>query len=185
MHGNYERQSANNYRGQNNRCLRYNGQRRNDYRRCYGCLMPLNSVLNSVCSDCNLVNCDYVLVNPNCSNSDSDSRPEDLGYNFSINENTHVSSHLIQQTSSCNTETHSGSKDESYLNLNLSNKGINIGFLNVQGLCSREMTKFSEIELFLTAEKNKHIHTFGMCETKLKKHKPTSAFQINGFQLPF
>ena len=39
-HGNYESQSANNYRGQNNRGLRHNGQRRNDYRRCYGCLMP-------------------------------------------------------------------------------------------------------------------------------------------------
>ena len=135
------------------------------------------SILNSVCSDCNLMNCDCVLLNPNCGNSDSDSRPEGLGYNFSINKNTHGSSHLSQQTSSCNTETYSGSKDESYLNLNLSNKGINIGFLNVQGLCPREMTKFSEIELFLTAEKNKNIHIFGMCETKLKIHKPTSTLR--------
>ena len=143
------------------------------------------SILNSVCSDCNLMNCDCVLVNSNCGNSDSDSRPEGLGLNFSVNENTHGSSHLIQQSSSCNTETHPGSKDESYLNLNLSNKDINVGFLNVQGLCSREMTKFSEIELFLAAEKNKNIRIFGMCETKLKNHKPTSAFQINGFKLPF
>ena len=85
------------------------------------------------------MNCDCVLVNPNCGNSDSDSRPESeselftgdtskdnhspegLGYNFSINENTHGSSHLIQQTSSYNTETHSESRDESYLTLNLSN----------------------------------------------------------------
>ena len=75
------------------------------------------------------MNCDCVLANPNCSNSDSDSRHEGLGYNFSINVYTHGSSHIIQQTSSCNTETHSESKDESYLNLNLSNKGINIGIM--------------------------------------------------------
>ena len=33
-------------------------------------------------------------------------------------------------------------------------------FLNVQRLCSREMTKFSEIELFLTAEKKQEYTYF-------------------------
>ena len=82
----------------------------------------------------------------------------------------------MQQTPSFNTETHSENKDESCFNLNLSNKGINIGILNVQGLCSRDMIKFSKIELLFTAERNKYVHIFGMCETKLKNHKPTSAF---------
>ena len=81
-----------------------------------------------------------------------------LPYYFSTNETAHNSSHLMQQTSSFNTETHSESKDESILNLNLSNKGINIGFLNVQGICSSDRTKFSESELFSAAETNSNIH---------------------------
>ena len=34
--------------------------------------------------------------------------------------------------------------------LKLCIKGSNIGFLNVQGLCSREMSKFAEIEVMMT-----------------------------------
>ncbi|MEW8542134.1 MAG: endonuclease/exonuclease/phosphatase family protein, partial [Candidatus Thiodiazotropha sp.] len=126
-----------------------------------------------MCLSSNGINCDSV---PEDESSDCD---------LSADDDSHRSNHLIQQASTFDTETRHESNDESYLNLNLSNKGINIGFLNVQGLCSRGMTKFSEIELLLTAETNKNIHVFGMCETKLKNHKPTNAFQINGFQLPF
>lgn len=86
---------------------------------------------------------------------------------------------------SLNAERQHDNSNESVTNLNLRKKGMNLGFLNVQGLCSRDMTKFSEIQLMLTAENNKNLHIFGMCETKLKSHKPTNVFHINGFQTPY
>lgn len=70
---------------------------------------------------------------------------------------------------------------ESLIDLNLCKKGMNIGFLNVQGLCS----KFSDIQVMLTAEKNANLHIFSMCETKLKSSKMSSSFKIQGFQDPF
>lgn len=73
----------------------------------------------------------------------------------------------------------------SMVNLNLCKKGINIGFLNVQGLRSRNMSKFSEIELMLTSEENKNLHIFSMCETKLKDTNMNDAFTINGFHSPY
>ena len=47
------------------------------------------------------------------------------------------------------------------------------------------MSIFSEINLMLTSPENKKLHVFGICETKLKKHKMSSAFKINGIQTPF
>ena len=38
---------------------------------------------------------------------------------------------------------------ESSVNLNLRKKGINIGFLNAQGICGKEMSKFSNTYLML------------------------------------
>ena len=64
-------------------------------------------------------------------------------------------------------------------------KGINIGNLNVQGICGDKMSKFSEITSLLTAPANSGLHIFGMSETKLKEHKPNDVFKIAGFQLPF
>ena len=64
-------------------------------------------------------------------------------------------------------------------------KGMNIGFLNIQGICSRDMTKFLEIDLMMTSEENKNLSILSLCETKLKDNKPTSAFHINGFYTPF
>ena len=47
------------------------------------------------------------------------------------------------------------------------------------------MSKFSDINLMLTSPENKKLHVFCLCETKLKEHKLSSAFKINGFQTPF
>ena len=47
------------------------------------------------------------------------------------------------------------------------------------------MTKFSEIELMLTADRNKSLSILSLCETKLNDNKPTSAFHINGSHTPF
>ena len=49
----------------------------------------------------------------------------------------------------------------------------------------RDMTKFSEIELMLTSDRNKSLSILSLCETKLNDNKPTSAFHINGFHTPF
>ena len=62
---------------------------------------------------------------------------------------------------------------------------MNIGFLNVQGLCSTDMTKFSEIELMMTSERNKNLSILSLCETKLKDNKLTNVFHVNGFHSPF
>ena len=60
-----------------------------------------------------------MLINSNDSNIESGFEDEGLVYNSSTNAAVHDSSHLMQQTSFFNTKTHSESKDESILNLNL------------------------------------------------------------------
>ena len=47
------------------------------------------------------------------------------------------------------------------------------------------MCKFSEIKAILTSPENNSLHIFGLSETKLKSHKLTSCFNIDGFQEPF
>ena len=62
-------------------------------------------------------------------------------------------------------------------------KGLNFGHLNIQGICGKNMRKFSEIEAILTAPENRSLHIFGISETK--SHKLPSCFNIDGFQEPF
>lgn len=64
--------------------------------------------------------------------------------------------------------------------LGLFTKGLNFGHLNIQGICGRDMSKFSEIEDILKA--NQNLHVLGLSKTKLKDHKPTSMFHVEGFQ---
>lgn len=68
---------------------------------------------------------------------------------------------------------------------NLKAKGLNFGHLNVQGICGKNMCKFSEIKALLTAPENSSLHIFGISETKLKPHKMSTCFTIDGFQTPF
>ena len=67
------------------------------------------------------------------------------------------------------------------VDLKLCNKGMNIGFLNVQGLCS----KFSEIQVMLTSKQNANLHIFSLRETKLNSTKLSNNFKVHGFQIPF
>ena len=62
----------------------------------------------------------------------------------------------------------------------MSSKGINIGHLNVQAICGENLRKLSELKLLLTAPENNDLHIFGLSETKLKDHKSTEVFNING-----
>ena len=77
------------------------------------------------------------------------------------------------------------SKSKDPLSLKLKKKGYNIGHLNIQGLCGDSLNKFSEISILLTNKENENLHIFGMSESKLKQHKLTGTFKINGFQTPF
>ena len=69
------------------------------------------------------------------------------------------------------------------MHLDLSDKGLNFGHLNIQGICGRDMSKFSEIKAILNI--NKNLHILGLSETKLKDHKTTSMFHVDGYQTPF
>lgn len=69
--------------------------------------------------------------------------------------------------------------------LNLASKGINIGHLNIQGICGDKLSKFSELKVLLTSPENNNLHIFGLSETKLKDYKSTEVFRIKGFQTPF
>ena len=62
--------------------------------------------------------------------------------------------------------------------LNLCNKGMHIGHLNVQGL----QNKFDQVALMLNSERN-DIHVLGLSETKLKDFHPDDAFPIDNYQL--
>ena len=78
-------------------------------------------------------------------------------------------------------DSNNESQEEYAVNCKLYKKGMTIGFLNVQGFSS----KFSEIQILLTSEENKNLHIFSMCESKLNSRKLSSAFKVQGFQLPF
>ncbi|MCG7869794.1 MAG: hypothetical protein JAY74_25915 [Candidatus Thiodiazotropha taylori] len=71
------------------------------------------------------------------------------------------------------------------LTLNLSDKGFNFGHLNIQGICGKDMTKFEELKSLISSPVNNNLHLLGLSETKLKEHKHTKAFNIEGFQEPF
>ena len=67
----------------------------------------------------------------------------------------------------------------------MGSKGINIGHLNIQGICGENISKFSELKLLLTVRENFNLHILGLSETKLKDHKSTEVFKADGFQTPF
>ena len=70
-------------------------------------------------------------------------------------------------------------------NVDLTTKGFNFRHLNVQRICSQNMAKFSQLKAFLTSPVNSSLHIFGLSETKLKEHKLSIFFCIDGFQVSF
>ena len=150
------------------------------------------SVLDNVCSECNLFVC-------RCIHTDIHSFKDTFSWaENNLNEHLHfsnetlvrnqdsshaVSSFIVNQSENQSFISNSNFRntEETVVNLGMSRKGINMGFLNVQGLSS----KFSEIDILLTAKDNENVHIFSMCETKLNSSKLTSAFRIPGFHLPF
>lgn len=147
--------------------------------------------MTSLCTECNSLGC--TCTNTFCPNDDNDDISDcdnsisevysDESYNIIHRSPLYEQRPDINNHSDCKIDNES--KSVSSVNLNLKKKGINIGFLNVQGICGKNMSKFSEINLMLTSPVNKNIHIFGMCETKLKERKLSDAFKINGFHAPF
>ena len=104
---------------------------------------------------------------------------------FNVNQKSDMcenKSNTEEQLHQSNNASSQSSNLETTVNLKVMKKGINIGFLNVKGICGKEMSKFAEINLMLNSQENKKLHVFGICETKLKEHKMSSSFNINGFQ---
>ena len=64
-------------------------------------------------------------------------------------------------------------------------KGLNFGHLNIQGISGKNICIFSEIKAISTSPENSSLHIFGISETKLKPHKLSTCFNIDGFQAPF
>ena len=137
--------------------------------------------LSTLCVECNSLSCTCTdILNPNDDNdvNDCDSLISEAYSDESCNiilraqPSTETINHSVRNTNN-------DSNSVSSVNLNLKKKGINIGFLNVQGICGKDMSKFSEINLMLT------LHVFGMCESKLKEDKLSSAFKLSGFHTPF
>ena len=64
------------------------------------------------------------------------------------------------------TSTSSTNNIQYIYSFDLNSKGINIGHLNVQGICGDKMSKFSEITSLLTAPVNSGLHIFGMSQSE-------------------
>ena len=60
-------------------------------------------------------------------------------------------------------------------------KGLNFGHLNIQYICGKNMCTFSEIKAILKSPENSSLHNFDISETKLKPHKLSTSFNIDGF----
>ena len=151
------------------------------------------SVFENVCSICNGFKCScqttYIseidvskidTVTANSKSSDHVAGAQD-SYSFGqVYSNNHLQS--------CNTSSHSvnlQTNNENPFSINLQNKGYNIGHLNIQGICGNNLCKFSELSIMLSSKDYENLHIFGLSETKLKDHKMTNIFKINGFQTPF
>ena len=148
--------------------------------------------LSCLCIDCNVLSCACTNKSETIDEYDDqdciDATTSEISKDESISVNHRT---VLYYSNRSYTEEqlqhseHSKSHLDTSVNLNLKKKGINIGFLNIQGICGKEMVKFSEINLMLSSQENKKLHAFAMCETKLKGHKMSGAFKIKGFQTPF
>ena len=75
-------------------------------------------------------------------------------------DNTKSNSYSNDHTDSILSENQNESTSLSTVNLNLKKKGMDFGFINIQGICGNKLSKFSEINLMLTSERNKNLHVF-------------------------
>ena len=151
------------------------------------------SVFENVCSICNGFKCSCQITyiseidvsNIDTVTANSKSSDHVAGAQDSYNVGQVYSNNHLQ---SCNTSSHSvnlQTNNEDPFSINLQNKGYNIGHLNIQGICGNNLCKFSELSIMLSSKDYENLHIFGLSETKLKDHKMTNIFKINGFQTPF
>ena len=165
-------------------------------------------ILNDLCNQCNSLNCacnydSCIIHNSTSSFTSEDSkivneqssghcvkatrRKHTLNSSFVGQQviNNNISSNVNDQLQSVNDIISSHSSNSDFLNFELTAKGFNFAHLNVQGLCGQNMSKFSQLKTMLNNPINSSLHLIGLSETKLKEHKSTNFFRIDGFQMPF
>lgn len=79
---------------------------------------------------------------------------------------------------------HFSSTNKDSISVNFMKKGYDIGHSTVHGLCGNKLSKFSEISLMFTSKENEKIPIFDISKTKIKNHKMTRVFRVEGFQTP-
>ena len=152
--------------------------------------------MDNICSECNSLVCDCRPIAFSSMTSTDSFSENTVNSHRNSNDTTLMNHSIYTQLSSqnlssvrysqnegqlLNDDSNNESQEESAVDLKLCKKGMNKGFLNVQGFSS----KFSEIQILLTSEENKNLHIFSICESKLNSSTLSSAFKVQGFQLPF
>lgn len=131
--------------------------------------------------------CNYVFLSDDNGN-DSEKRLSKCDSKYSTAEPSSLTSVSINPTMSSaatalRNTTPLNHDQNTVLSLKLSDKGLNFGHLNIQGICGKNMSKFLELKAVMLNSQNSNLHIFGVSETKLKDHKPSSAFHIDGAKL--
>ena len=164
------------------------------------CISNQYSIFENVCDLCNCVRsvCPHTSSEDNCLSSEiKNCHNDNIGkeclnlhkmickqrQNYKIKVRTENSESITHRTIESVPRAEASLIRKNYLQLNLSDKGLNFGHLNIQGICGRDLSKFSEIKAILNI--NKNLHILGLSETKLKDHKITSMFHVEGYQTPF
>ena len=152
------------------------------------------SIFESLCSDCD--NFEWTSSSTSASEQSSDHQELFVSLHENITADTSLTWNCSSKSSASKTQQLGVrntlnaplivNNEEGNSNaFNLSYRGINISHLNIQGICGEKLGKFSEIKVLLTLPENNNLHILGLSETKLKDHKSTDVFKINGFQTLF
>ena len=139
------------------------------------CISDQYSILENVCDLCNCIRsvCPHTSSEDNCSSAEIKNCHIDnkignkclnlhiiLGkekQNGMIKVRTENSESISHRTIESVPRAEASQIRKNDLHLDLSDKGLNFGHLNIQGICGRDMSKFSEIKAILNINKNLHI----------------------------
>ena len=168
--------------------------------------MIISFCLEKICSNCNSLSCacqKTIFEEDHCENYDSVNNliclSDNAEVSYKVDKRYKVPGRKLKHSNERRNQNlkhfdtcrlkESGSGDNvkapSSNGGNVLYKGLNFGHLNIQGLCGKNMCKFSEIKAILTSPENRSLHIFGISETKLKSHKLSSCFNIDEFQDSF
>ena len=101
---------------------------------------------------------DHMLPPFTCNILSANSVQESDTHSLDNNEGQSTFNCRLSESQSFINNSSSSNSEETVVNLGMRKKGLNMGFLNVQGIS----LKFSEIEILLTAKYNENVHVFSM-----------------------